>query len=452
MYHIGKQFAISNIKNIDNMFPRILQRLDVFKLLPVTFCMFLLHSLTYGQNEAASTMIMDWTKTNWQNGLHHQIFQLENPDDPNESIQLTINIESHARGSFAAFDVLSPYIDGREIRNFGKDQNLGLLFDPVPGQKNSPVLVKLKFSRPVQYLGFRISDIDAAPGRIDSIKVYGNAGSVSPVLSLLSNTPTVKIAGRSAVAMGGQSGSSGVGSAFGGDDDGDVLVTFRDEYLDSVTVEYFEASGLDDPSARGIGLFADLSFQVAKLYPMNLLKFGIALDGNCQPVVRWVTNQEFAIDEYIVEYSYDGYNFSKAGSLPSSNQYSSEVEYELPLYRNLNTDNYFRLIKSSFDGSIEILTSESLSGSECFQFTSINVYPNPSSGNFVYVEIEATEQKSTDIAIINQFGEILVQTQYELKRGRNLFKLESRHLVPGIYNLRFAIDQEIVSKRVSIVD
>lgn len=404
------------------------------------------------QIEPLPLLILNWDEVNWQNGDRFQNFQLSSPDNPDGSIQLAIQIDTRARGTFEAFGVRSPYLDGREIINFGTQPNLGLMFDPDPGQGNSPVQIKLKFSRPVQYLGFRISDIDAADGRIDSVRIFGNGGEIFPTLSQVSSNPTVRVAGRSAVATGGDSGSARVGSAFGGEETGDILVTFRDEYLDSITIEYFEASGLPDPAARGIGLFGDLSFQPARIYPMNLLKFGIALDGNCQPVVRWVTDQEFGIDEYVVEYSYDGYNFFKAGAIAASNRYTSETEYELPLYRNLNTDNFFRLLKLDFDGSTEILTSESLSGSECFHFTSVNVYPNPSSGNFVYVEIESTGQNPADIAIIDQYGEILVQTRYDLKRGRNLFKLESRHLVPGIYNLRFAIDHEVVSKLVTIVD
>jgi hypothetical protein len=424
-----------------------------FHMIWLTILWFISSFINLGaQIEPLPILVLNWDAVHWQNGDRFQHLQLSSPDDPDGSIQLVIQIDTRAKGTFEAFDVSSPYLDGREITNFGTQPNLGLMFDPDPGQGNSPVLIKLKFSRPVQYLGFRISDIDAADGRIDSVRIFGNGGEIFPTLSLVSPNPTVRVAGRSAVATGGDSGSARVGSAFGGEETGDILVTFRDEYLDSVTVEYFEASGLPDPAARGIGLFGDLSFQPARIYPMNLLKFGIALDENCQPVVRWVTDQEFGIDEYVVEYSYDGYNFFKAGTIPASNRYTSETEYELPLYRNLNTDNFFRLLKLDLDGSAQILTSEALSGSECFHFTTINVYPNPSSGNFVYVEIESTGQNPADIAIIDQYGEILVQTRYDLNRGRNLFKLESRHLVPGIYNLRFAIDQEVVSKLVTIVD
>lgn len=395
---------------------------------------------------------LDWNQNQWKQGDREQIVRLHSLDPDLPPVEALVEITTSSKGSFEAFNVKTPYIDGITEANFGQDLNLGIMFDPSPGQGLSPISIKLKFSRPVQYLGFTISDIDAADGRLDSVLVFGNEREVLPNLSVLSKNPTVSVHRNSAVALGGTSGSSKTGSAYGGESNGDVLVSFGDQYLDSVTILYFESSKNEDPMARGIGVFGDLSFQLAKLYPMNLLKFGIVLDDNCRPIVRWASNQEFGIDEYVVEYSYDGYNFSRAGAISAENRYSREVDYELPLNRDLNTDNYFRLVKIDSDGKLEILTSERLSGSACFHFTNVNIYPNPSTGNYVFVEIEATEQMQTEIAIIDQYGSLLVQTRYELKRGRNLFKLESKHFVPGIYNLRFTIEQEVVSKRVSIVD
>ncbi|MBK8505121.1 MAG: T9SS type A sorting domain-containing protein [Saprospiraceae bacterium] len=405
-----------------------------------------------GQSENQSLVSLDWDQNQWRQGEMKEVVRFHCLDSSQLQIDALLEINTNSKGSFEAFNVKTPYIDGVDVTNFGHGRNLGVMFDPAPGQGLSKVSVKLKFSRPVQYLGFTISDIDAAEGRLDSVVIFGNESEVFPNLSVQSKNPTVTVIRNSAVAVGGTSGSSQTGSAYGGESNGDVLVSFGDEYLDSITVLYYEASRNEDPMARGIGLFGDLSFQLARLYPMNLLKFGVVLDENCRPVVRWASNQEYAIDEYVVEYSYDGYNFSRAAAISAKNQYSQEIDYELAVNRDLNTDNYFRLVKVDSDGDQEILTSESISGSACFHFTNVNIYPNPSSGNYVYVEIEATEQKPTEIAIIDQYGALLVQTRYDLKRGRNLFKLESKHLIPGVYNLRFTIDQEVVSKRVSIVD
>ena len=458
IYHIGKQFAIGNIAKLYNMYiTKILGLTALDRRLASIWAVTMLFFPStiiqvVGQSESLPLVSLDWNQNHWRQGEKRQTVRMESLDQEQAPIDVVVEISTKAKGSFEAFNVKTPYIDGVNVTNFGQGRNLGVMFDPTSGQGLLPVAIKLKFSRPVQYLGFTIADIDAAAGRVDSVLVFGNENEVLPNLSVMSKNPTVTVVHNRAVAVGGTSGSSKTGSAYGGESNGDVLVSFDDEYLDSVTILYYEASKSQDPMARGIGLFGDLTFQLASLYPMNLLKFGVVLDENCRPIVRWASNQEYAIEEYVVEYSYDGYNFSRAAAIPAKNQYTQEVDYELSLNRDLNTDNYFRLVKVNSDGGHEILTSESMSGSACFHFTNVNIYPNPSSGNYVYVEIEATEQKPTEIAIIDQFGTVLVQTRYDLKRGRNLFKFESRHLVPGVYNLRFTIDQEVVSKRVSIVD
>lgn len=408
--------------------------------------------MTYSQECNQTAIHLDWAVVPWQQGIKDRTLELPIPDQSDDNIEVSIDISTQSSGSFEAFDVISPYIDGRDIANFGDKMDLGIMFDPAANQGLSPIVIKMRFSRPVQCVEFEVSDIDIAGGRVDSLVVFGNGGTIRPALAPISATPTVGVSHNSARALGAGTGRASSGSAYGNDNQGNIKVTFGSELLDSITIVYFEASGSLNPSARGIGVFGDLSFYVSELKPANLLKFGVILDDICQPVVRWMTNQEFGIDEYEVDYSYDGYNFFRAGAVPARNQYTSESEYEVALYRKLNTDNFFRLVKIDNQGNKEILAAESMSGAECFQFTSVNVYPNPSTGNFVFVEIEATDEKETEIAIIDQYGELLVQTRYQLKRGQNVFKLASRHLVPGVYNLRFSIEGEIVTKRVSIVD
>ena len=166
----------------------------------------------------------------------------------------------------------------------------------------------------MQYVEFEISDIDQAGDRVDSLIVTANGGRITPRLQVMSPDPTVRVYGNTATALGVNSGRSMSGSAFGQENNGNIKVIFQQKLIDSVTITYFEASESLNPSARGIGLFGGLLMVPAKLLPSRLLKFGVALNDYCQPVVRWVSSQEFGLREYQIEYSYDGYNFSHAGS------------------------------------------------------------------------------------------------------------------------------------------
>jgi len=441
------------ITKIDNM--NLVGRLPRFHLLVRDILLLWLVTLSWqsasGQSCDTEIAELNWDQMYWEPGIRGQWMRLPFGDGP-DSVDVVIEIETAAKGSFEAYDAVTPYVDGGNEAHFGNQTDLGIMFDPAAGQRRSPVVIKLKFDQPVHCVQFEISDIDVADGRRDSVVVFGNDSTLIPNLAEVSSTSTARTSGNYAVAKGGESGSRRVGSAYRNEDYGNVLVTFSQGYIDSVTIVYYEASGAEDPSARGIGLFGGLKFNKVDFKPTNLLKYGVALDDACQPIVRWVTEHEFGVSEYEVEYSYDGYNFSRAGAVEARNQYTDELEYEMPLFRKLNTDNYFRLVKTDRNGDRKILAVESMSGAECFNISTVNVYPNPSSGNYVFVEIEATEQKVTNIAIIDQNGAILVKTQYELKKGQNVFKLSSRHLVPGIYSLQFSVGDEIVTKRVSIVE
>ena len=403
-----------------------------------------------GQDCGDIEVNLDWSDVYWDFGTRRAVLHVPS-EDQQYIVDVEFKVETGSLGSFEGFGVLSPYIDGDTIYHFGEGRDLGLMFDPHPDQGTSPVRVTLIFSAPVQCLQFEISDIDIAPGRKDSLIVTGNGGTVLPDLQVLSDQPTVRVMGSTAVALGGGYGRSASGSSFANQDDGTISVSFRDRELDSITIEYYEAGRAEDPDARGLGLFNNMSFFKTEIIPPKLVKFGLVPDEECMPVLRWVTSHELEIADYEIEYSFDGYNFSRVATVPAKNEYRNENIYEVLLERKLNAQNFFRLIRTDQSGNRVVLTDQRLEGGDCFSFTSINIYPNPSKGNYVFIEIETPASTTTDISIIDQDGEMLVQTKHSLKKGQNVFKLTSRHLVPGIYYVRFTAGKEIITKRINIL-
>lgn len=391
----------------------------------------------------------DWSNVEWKEGEQVQLYEML---IPHGTLKVYFEVWTEARGSFSGFDQFSPYLDEGEKAFFGRKNDLGVIFDPVSDQEGIPVVMKVLFEKPVQCASFEISDIDISGARRDSVEIFANEGDVLPHLSAIGTDPTVRVAGNLAIAKGYPSGPSGIGSAFRGEEAGNVLVTFGEELVDSITILYYEGSNEQNPSARGIGVFGNFTFSPVVMAPPGLQKFGVVFDDECMPTVRWVADHEFDLQKYTVEYSYDGFNFIDVGSLLAKNTYTIESEYELPLYRKLNSTNHFRLTRTKKDGTVEILTNHTAYGGDCFTPNSVNVFPNPSFGNHFFVQIKTTEQKPTDISIIDQTGEVLVQTRYELKKGENKFKVSSRYLVQGVYNIRFKIGDQVVTKRVSIID
>ena len=393
-----------------------------------------------------------WSTGSWENGDNRTKYRV-NSGHPADSIDIDISVDAKSSGSFADFDVLSPYIDGDTATwNFGSEMDLGIIFHPDQNQGTSPIEIAVTFGRPVSCVEFEISDIDVWGSiRRDSLVVLGNGGSLFPALTVMSDTPTVQVNGNIASALGAPNGPAGNGSAYSNSDAGTIHVDFGSELIDSVTILYYEASGSSNPGGRGIGVLGDFSFSAIMLLPVELLSFEVGQNESCQPILRWYTANEYGLDHYAIEYSYDGFNFQEAAKVKARNSYIRPTEYIYTLDRKLNSENYLRLVKIQEDGKQDIIGLESLDGKECQALASVNVYPNPSFKNYFYVAIESKAKKDIQIWLINQNGKKVLQTSYHLKSGNNWFSISSKYLTPGVYHLNFDFEGETISRKISIM-
>ena len=102
-----------------------------------------------------------WDQVNWPDGQAVGRIKVGIVDS-GDSVVLNLSISTAAQGSFQAFGVQTPYVDGRRHWHFGIRDDLGIMFDPEPAQGASPVIIEATFSSPVSCLSFEISDIDVS--------------------------------------------------------------------------------------------------------------------------------------------------------------------------------------------------------------------------------------------------------------------------------------------------
>lgn len=409
-------------------------------------------NLAFGQSNCSiDSSAFDWSAYGWTNGDTANTYRVPFPGGF-DSVDLSIQIRTEAKGTFADFDVQTPYIDGDSIWNFGTGLDLGVIFDPDTNQGLSPIYITLKFDQPVTCVEFELSDIDVSGSRKDSLVVTANDGMITPALYVMGDTPTVGVIEHRAFALGFPSGPMGNGSAYSNEDAGSVKVDFASDLIDSITIVYYEAGGAFDPGGRGLGLFGNLSFAQGALLPVDLLSFDVGHDEDCIPMVQWETANEYDIDYYSIEYSYDGLNFVESAREVPLNSYFEKNQYSVYLNRKMNPDNYFRLVKREMDGRKEILALKTLSGSLCHTLSTVNIYPNPTFKKYFYVEIESKADKAIQIQMIDQGGAVVMRQPYSLKSGRNWFAIQTKYLVPGIYHVRFDTGKEIISRKVNIME
>jgi len=69
------------------------------------------------------------------------------------------------------------------------------------------------------------------------------------------------------------------------------------------------------------------------------------------------------------------------------------------------------------------------------------VFPNPSNGK-LSIAIKATDDAKTDVTILDGFGRLLRQTQYQTHRGENLVALNYMENLPSdIYIIKVNTSQ-----------
>ncbi len=414
-----------------------------------------LFSVTTNLNLSAQACAMDsteflWDTTVWTPGNLEQTYFLPYMIGV-DSIDVTFKVIAN---DSVTLQGTSPDVDKGMAQNMGTSADLNFTVAGDGDDINSPIEALLIFSETARCVSFEISDIDASEENSffkDSIKIYGNGGT-APKLTPLTGDSTFRVAGpMELVALAGTSGPNMNGKSEGGEDNGTVLVEFQGKEVDTVFIVFMNADTTEQPGTRGVGLFGNFSFSSETVLPVELISYDVDKDADCRPMIKWETTNEYDIEYYAIEYSYDGINFSNAAIVEPKNTYSGINTYEQVLDRKLNEDNYFRLVKKELDGGEDVIALDVIDGRSCHTVNGINVYPNPAYRNHFYIEVQSSESKASEVSIYNQTGKLMSQANYKLNEGNNWFKVSSRAFHPGTYFVRFKSEDEVVTRKVHII-
>jgi hypothetical protein len=117
---------------------------------------------------------------------------------------------------------------------------------------------------------------------------------------------------------------------------------------------------------------ATSSITVTALLPVKLSSFGGAAVG-CNSLLKWTTQQEDNFDYFEVEYSADGINFIKAGTVRGRNS-ATGASYEFS-YAQPSAKGYYRLKLVDRDGKVNYSGTAQVTN-KCKE-PNASLYPNP---------------------------------------------------------------------------
>ena len=182
--------------------------------------------------------------------------------------------------------------------------------------------------------------------------------------------------------------------------------------------------------------------------PVTLKSFTAVLLRNNMIKLDWATLQEINCDRYEIERSFDGRNFTKAGTV-AGHGFTS-----LDMYYTFNDDVtgvaanivYYRLRQLDIDGKSSFSKVVSVRLKKSTGFT---VSPNPFN-SYVNINIDWKDNETTSVKVFTMSGTEVFSKNIKMNKGTNYVQLnELSTLTPGNYIIQFNSSEGKIFKQVS---
>ena len=172
-----------------------------------------------------------------------------------------------------------------------------------------------------------------------------------------------------------------------------------------------------------------LPFSVGAVVPVTWLYVKAQLlDDNS--LVQWATANELNSSVFDVEWSTNGVNFSKIGSLNAAGNSTNVSTYNFTHTKPVNSFNYYRIKQIDIDGRFKYSEIVKVLKKQKDQ---ILIYPNPAT-EFIQIDFTST-QKTILVNIFDAIGKLVIQTNV---LNVNPLKINVSALSKGKYYLQLS--------------
>ncbi len=175
-------------------------------------------------------------------------------------------------------------------------------------------------------------------------------------------------------------------------------------------------------SGFGIGVLGAIPL------PIQLVDFsgeGLAIKNK----LTWTTINERNNEEFRLQKSNDGIEFTTIGQLPGAGNSNTTLQYEFDDFEIGESMNYYRLIQRDFDGSETISDTISIQRNGVDD-VNYSISPNPTDKLF-YLSSKNSHKTNANITIVDQHGKIVNQTIWE--KEQPMLELNAENWSRGIY-------------------
>lgn len=179
-------------------------------------------------------------------------------------------------------------------------------------------------------------------------------------------------------------------------------------------------------------------FTLGSLSPNSSLPIElVSLSANCteenQVEIKWTTASENNSAYFEVKKSRDGVNWIVLDSLSAAGNSTSEIKYKIVDSENLENQNYYQLTQFDIDGKKKTYPIISAYCKDESIRSILQIFPNPSEGEFWFKFNSQFENCSANLIIRNMEGKEIISYPIDLQKGNSNYYLERLDLISGMY-------------------
>jgi hypothetical protein len=162
--------------------------------------------------------------------------------------------------------------------------------------------------------------------------------------------------------------------------------------------------------------------------------------------IKWVTNFEQNCDRFEVERSFDGANWTTAGTLKAQGVSTNKQTYSYidKVGRNIvhKKDLYYRLKQVNLDKKTSLSKILVVRVFNKKSLRMVSVTPNPVK-NDISVNVQLNENSFVVMKIVNTEGNEMMRKSQRVEEGQNSFVMDgSNKLTPGMYFLEVTVNSK----------
>ncbi|MFO0496294.1 MAG: T9SS type A sorting domain-containing protein [Flavobacteriia bacterium] len=182
--------------------------------------------------------------------------------------------------------------------------------------------------------------------------------------------------------------------------------------------------------------------------PIELVDFTAEREGEVA-LIKWETATEINNDYFTLERSKDGVAYEVIAVVEGAGNSTNEIEYRFIDEFPLAGISYYRLKQTDYDGNYTYSDKKSI---YLESETEMLVYPNPSNGNVVHIELNGGTEKDLNYQVLNMNAQLVQAGNLKAElNNEGLFQINfEEKLQSGIYLLKVDLGNKSLLERIVI--